>query len=115
MSFSITTQQYRDHIKTVTRRLGWWHVKPGDICNGVEKAMGLKKGEKMNVLGQHQFLSARPEPLRRMTDDLEYGQREVVLEGFPDLTPAQFVEMFCRTHKGCTPDTAINRLEYKYL
>ena len=44
MSFALTTRQFLAHEKTVTRRLGWEFLKPGDRVCGVEKGMGLKKG-----------------------------------------------------------------------
>ena len=109
MSFSITTEQYRNRTKTVTRRLGWWFLKHGDILNGVEKGMGLKKGEKLVKFGQHKIIFTRPEPLNAVT------QEEVILEGFPDMTPTEFIDMFCRSHKGCRPETMVNRIEFEYL
>ena len=45
ISFSLTTPQFRDGTKDVTRRLGWTFLKPGDRLCAVVKAMGLKKGE----------------------------------------------------------------------
>lgn len=48
----LTTDQVRNRTKTVTRRLGWKFLQPGDIVNAVKKGMGLKKGEKVEVLGQ---------------------------------------------------------------
>ena len=77
--------------------------------------MGLKKGEKVVVMGQNKTLSTRWEPLRRLIDDPEYGQEEVAKEGFPWMTPQQFVDFFCSTHAGCTPDTDVNRIEFEYL
>ena len=47
MSFALTTNQVKKKEKTVTRRCGWWFLKPGDVVNAVEKSMGLKKGEKI--------------------------------------------------------------------
>ena len=44
MSFALTTEQFKARTKTVTRRFGWWFLKPGDVVRGVEKAMGLKPG-----------------------------------------------------------------------
>jgi len=38
----------------------------------------------------------------------------VVKEGFPKLTPAEFVAMFCE-HNGCAPDAEITVLEFEYL
>jgi hypothetical protein len=114
MSFALTPTQYRDGSKDVTRRNGWDHVRVGEILNGVNKAMGFKKGERPVYFGQHQVLSKRKEPLRRMIDDLEYGRAEVIREGFPDLTPEKFVEMYC-THNHCTPEKEVNRIEFRRL
>lgn len=76
--------------------------------------MGFKKGQKPAILGQHIPTSSRWEPLRRMTDEPEYGRQEVILEGFPDWTPEQFVEMYCK-HNKCTPETLVNRIEFEYV
>ena len=114
MSFMLTVKQYRDRTKTVTRRNGWAFAKVGDIVNGCEKCQGLKKGEKIVHLGQHRWTNLRWEPLRRMIDDPEYGQREVILEGFPNMTPVEFVEMYCR-HNGCSPEDRVHRMEFEYV
>jgi hypothetical protein len=115
MSFALTKRQYRERSKTVTRRTGWSKIKPGDFFAGVEKGQGLKKGESVVVMGYNKCECARWEPLRRMIDDPEYGRREVIREGFPEMTPDQFVKFFCETHKGCTPETLVNRIEFSYL
>lgn len=115
MSFAMTTNQVQDGTKTVTRRLGWLHLKPGDMVRPVHKCMGLKPGEKIEALREPvRVVSPSREPLRRMTDDLEYGRAECIREGFPDLTPAQFVAMFCASHKPCTPETIVTRIEFEY-
>jgi hypothetical protein len=113
MSFSITEEQYKNRTKTVTRRNGWRHIKIGTVYNGVNKCMGLKKGEKSIIFGQHVPISSCWEPLRRMIDEPEYGKLEVALEGFPDWTPDQFVAMYCK-HNKCTPETMVNRIEFVY-
>lgn len=119
MSFALTTQQIMDGTKTVTRRLGWLHLKPGDQVRPVKKCMGLRPGEKLDVLRDPlTIVSVRREPLRMLMDDTDYGFRECVLEGFgehPDYRwPSVFVEMFCATHKGCTRDTVVTRIEFAY-
>lgn len=119
MSFALTTQQIMDGSKTVTRRLGWLHLKPGDQLRPVRKCMGLRPGEKLDVLRDPiTVVSVRREPLRAMTDDTDYGFREVALEGFKSHPvygwPSEFVAMFCSTHKGCTPDTIVTRIEFAY-
>ena len=119
MSFALTTTQIMEGTKTVTRRLGWLHLKPGDQVRPVRKCMGLNPGEKLDVLRDPlTVVSVRREPLRAMTDDVEYGFRECALEGFKDHPdyqwPSEFVEMFCATHKSCTPDTVVTRIEFAY-
>lgn len=113
MSFSITTAQIRNRTKTVTRRIGWRTLHVGVPVNAVKKAMGLKKGEKVERLAVIVPVSKRRERLNRMLWDKAYGAREVVLEGFPEMTPAEFVEMFCRANH-CKPSVIITRIEFRY-
>lgn len=114
MSFMLTKEQYRNQTKTVTRRNGWLFAKVGDVCNGCEKCQGLKKGETVVKMGQHRIINTRREPLRRMIDDVEYGKSEVIKEGFPDMTPAEFVDMYCK-YNGTDLNDDVTRLEYEYL
>lgn len=119
MSFALTTDQIMEGTKTVTRRLGWINLKPGQQIRPVRKCMGLRPGEKIDVLRDPlTVISVRREPLRAMTDDVDYGFIECAREGFenhPDYQwPSQFVAMFCATHKGCTPDTIVTRIEFAY-
>lgn len=119
MSFALTSPQIMEGTKTVTRRTGWSFLKVGDLLRPVRKGMGLRPGERVDVLRDPiRVVGVRWECLRRMTDDLEYGHREVALEGFadhPDLCdPFRWVAMFCGTHKGCTPETLVTRIEFTY-
>ena len=114
ISFALTTQQFRDRTKTVTRRLGWRSLKPGDRLCGCVKCQGLKPGEKLERLGVIEIVSVTDERLDRMTTDPEYGDAEATLEGFPDMTGPQFVEMFC-DHMAVNPSYVINRIEYRYV
>jgi len=114
MSFAKTQAQYQAQTKFVTRRFGWRHIKIGKVYNGVNKVMGFKPGEKQIILGQHVPVSSRWEPLRRMIDDPEYGRREVILEGFPEWTPEQFVEFVCKFSKK-TPEDEVNRIAFIYV
>ena len=114
ISFSLTTKQFRDRSKTVTRRLRWDNVKVGDILMGVEKAMGLKPGEKMVRLGPIRVTDARNEPLQLMIDDPDYGKTEAAKEGFPEMSGAEFVAMFCK-HMKVVPSYAPKRIEYEYV
>ena len=113
-SFMHTHRQYQEGTKTVTRRLGWKFARMGDVVRGCRKCRGLKKGEWIEVLGHHRFINLRWEPLCRMIDDPEYGAEEVIREGFPEMTPAEFVDFFCKTMK-CKPSTIIHRMEYEHI
>lgn len=119
ISFMLTTDQIRARTKTVTRRTGWAKLVPGQLLRGVEKGMGLKAGEKVKELAVIRVVSVRPEPLNAMVNDLDYGFSECEKEGFGDHDtlrwPTQFVEFFCNSHRGCKPETVVNRIEFEYV
>lgn len=108
MSFALTTDQFRDRTKTVTRRSGWKNLKPGEIVMGCVKCQGLKKGERVERLGpirvvevsRIQLCEISPEDCRR--------------EGFPDLTPFEFMEMYCR-HNGGNGQQIVTRILFEYV
>ena len=111
MSFSMTTEAVRRHEETVTRRLGWWNLQPGTILQAVEKAQGLKKGEHVKPICLIRVVSVTRLPLGVMGG---WNELETEREGFPDLTRAEFVEMFCRANK-CDRYTLVNRIEFEYV
>jgi hypothetical protein len=47
ISFALTTAQFLDGSKDVTRRIGWKNLNAGDVLCAVKKGMGLKPGEKI--------------------------------------------------------------------
>lgn len=108
MSFFLTRRQYEQRTKTVTRRLGWANLKPGEQFMGVVKGQGIPKGGHVEKLHTSECVSNRPERLDAIT------QEDCEKEGFPYWTPAQFVHFFCHANK-CTPDTIVNRIEFKHL
>ncbi len=108
MSFSLTTRQFRDRTKTVTRRTGWLRLNAGEHVLGVEKAQGLKKGERQVVMGEIETVSVRREPVSAIT------QEDVVKEGFPEMTPAQFVDFYCKANR-CLPADLCTRIEFRYV
>jgi hypothetical protein len=110
ISFSLTTPQVRAREKDVTRRIGWWFLKPGDILQPIEKGQGLKKGEHVvKVGGPIRVVSTRREQLCKMK------RSDLPREGFPQIRfKHDFVQMFCR-HNGCEPTTEVNRIEFEYL
>lgn len=108
MSFALTTRQMKAETKTVTRRKGWANLKPGELFWAVEKAMGLKPGEKVKRLKLCRCLSNRPEPLDAIT------RADVAREGFPELSPGDFVAMF-RVHMVGPTGQVVNRIEFEFV
>ena len=108
ISFSLTTPQFLDGSKDVTRRLGWKKLKAGDRLMAVRKAMGLKRGEHPEKLGEIEIVSVRREPL------YEIDAAECIREGFPGMHPDAFIRMF-RAHMGCIESDEITRIEFRRL
>lgn len=115
ISFSLTTPQILARTKTVTRRLGWKNLKPGTILNACEKCQGLKRGEKVKVLCRIRVTEVRRELLDALVWDESYGKSEASLEGFPLMNGIAFSEFFVSSHKGCTLESAVTRIQFEYL
>ena len=121
ISFALTTEQVRHGFaggtiqKDVTRRLGWLKLKAGDRLRACVKCMGLKKGQKPEVLGIIEVVSVRREPLHFITAD------DVRREGFRDKGREWFIAMFRKSHKN--PRTRkpiqrrhiVTRIEFRYV
>lgn len=108
MSVALSEQAVRDRSKTVTRRLGWLFLKPGDRLTLCRKVQGRKVGEPLVRLAEVEVVDVRREPLCVIDD------ADVAREGFPDWSPAQFVGFF-RHHMRCDYLTAVTRIEWRYL
>lgn len=69
MSVSHTEAAVVARTKTVTRRLGWLFLKPGDRLTLCRKVMGRKPGEPLVRLAEVEVVSVRREPILAMTED----------------------------------------------
>jgi hypothetical protein len=108
ISFFLTTRQFRNRTKTVTRRRGWSSLSPGTRLMAVVKGQGLGKGGKVERLGEIEVVSVRREPLMCIKAS------DVIAEGFPLLTCREFCEMYCK-HNGGDWEQAVTRIEFKYI
>jgi len=106
MSFSLTKKQFLNGTKTITRRLGWNYLEPGDYFMAAEKVMGLKKGEKIRKLGLCRCLSRRVERLCDIT------WSDVEKEGFPKMSRDDFISMFCHSMR-CHSHQWVNRIRFE--
>lgn len=109
MAVSLTEDQVRARAKTVTRRTGWRMLRPGDQLTLCRKVMGRRRGEPLERIATVEVTSVRRESLDAITAG------DVIAEGFPQMTPAQFVAFFCGTHRGCGSGTEVTRIEWRYL
>ena len=115
MSVAFTEAAVRERRKTVTRRKGWAFLKPGDRLTLCRKVMGRKKGEPLVRIVDVQVVSVRREPLLALTMDLTYGQHEVEREGFPGMSPEEFVEQFFVKAQRMRVEDEVTRIEWSYL
>lgn len=106
MSFMLTEPQFLDGSKTVTRRIGWRTLTVGTQLKAVRKSQGLKSGEKVHVLGVVEVVTVRRERLDAIT------AADCAREGFPKMTPTEFVAMFCH-EMSCKPETIVGRIEFR--
>lgn len=113
MAVSLTLSAVRDRRKTVTRRDidSWKSLKPGHKLTLVEKGMGLPKGAKQVVVAEVEVMSVTIEPIKDVTPE------EVCREGFGDMTPAEFVAFWLKSHHYPVDETwrPCRRIEWRYL
>jgi hypothetical protein len=108
MSVALSEDAVRDRSKSVTRRLGWRFLKPGDRLTLVRKAMGRKPGEPLVRIAEVEVVDIRREPLWHVTAE------DVAREGFPGWSAVEFMAFFC-LHMKCATTTEVTRIEWTYL
>lgn len=108
ISFAYTTAQFLNGSKDVTRRMGWASLVAGTRLRAVEKSMGIRKGGHQVTLGEIEVVSVSREELRVIT------AADVRREGFPDMTPAEFVAMYCKSFR-CQPESIVTRIEFRRI
>ena len=107
ISFFHTAPQVRVRTKTVTRRLGWRSLTSGTLLRACVKTRGRKPGEPIEDLAVIRVVAVRVEPLSAITAE------DVEREGYPGMTPEEFVARFCASMK-TTPDAEVVRIEFAY-
>lgn len=115
---AMTTDAVLERRKTVTRRLGWLFLTEGDRLQLCRKVQGRRKGEPLDRLCAVEVVGVRREPLELLDRDDQpgtYARLEVDREGFPDLTPVEFVTRFFIDAQGCSWSTLVTRIEWAYL
>lgn len=121
MSVAFTEDAVRERRKFVTRRVNWWLDKngkrllyEGDRLTLCRKVMGRKPGEPLVRIVGVEAANVSREPLGRIVWEPEYGAREMVLEGFPGLDPAEFIRRYFAP-QGIAAGDDVTRIEWRYL
>lgn len=115
MSFSMTVDAFKDGSKTVTRRHPgtWKGLVPGMRLMGVEKGMGLRKGQHQVLLGVIEIVDVRVEPIELIDQD------DCAREGCPTYSPAGFVSWWMDSHgyrnRAPGPDILCRRIEFRHV
>lgn len=112
ISFALTCDQVLAQTKTQTRRLGWdgclggtgARVQVGDRLRGVRKVQGRRKGEPLVDVAIVEITAIRRERLDGITSE------DLAREGFPELTPAGFCQLF-----PCEPSDEVTVIDFRYL
>lgn len=127
MAVSMTVDAVIERRKTVTRRLGWLFVKPGDRLVLCRKVQGRKRRdgtvEPLDRLALVEVVTVRREPLEWLLPlrtvpphaRWPYARDEMTREGFPGMDPRHFVEEYFVKAQGVAPDALVTRIEWRYL
>lgn len=111
MSVSLTEQAVVERRKTVTRRLGWAFLKPGDRLTLCRKVMGRRPGEPLVRLAEVEVVSVRRERLDAMrTEDVAREAVPGIEEGEP---ASEWVTWYSFEFR-CQRDTIVTRIEWRY-
>lgn len=109
MSVTLTEQAVVERRKTVTRRLGWLMLKPGDELDLCRKVMGRRKGDPLVRLAR-----VRVTDVERVCLTCGMSEYEAALEGFPGMSGDEFVAFFTE-HMRVDPHAVVTRIEWSYV
>lgn len=119
MSVALTEQAVIERRKTVTRRSGWAFIRPGDRLILCRKVRGRRPGEPLVRLAEVEVLSSEWQRLRWLYDPglpvTEWQRAEMVREGCPGMHPKDFIDEFFVRAQGLSPETRVNRIEWRYV
>jgi len=108
MTFAMTTDAVLNRTKTVTRRLGWAFLKPGDRILAVDKI----RTKNVQILGVIEVVNVRREPLSRII------HADVAREGYPDMARIDFILKFLDLNHLLgqdATDVEVTRIEFRYV
>lgn len=105
MSVTFTEAAVRARRKTVTRRKGWRHLKPGTRITLCQR---LRVSPIVRIVDV-EVIDVRRERLDQITAD------DVRREGFPGMSPSEFIDTFFVKAQKMRPTDEVTRIEWRYL
>jgi hypothetical protein len=84
-------------------------LRVGDQLTLCRKVMGRRHSEPLERITTVEVMAVHRERLDAITP------ADVTAEGFPQMTPSEFVSFFCATHRNCGPSTEVTRIERRYV
>ena len=110
MGVALTEAAVVAKTKTVTRRIGWKFLKPGDRLTLCRKVMGRKQGEPLVRLAEVEVVSVRREPLSAFPVD------DIAREGLPwGFDSVREWTWWFMQQTGAAYDSEVTRIEWRYL
>jgi hypothetical protein len=109
MSVAFTEDAVRNRTKTVTRRKGWKFLTPGSRLTLCRKVMGRKPGEPLVRIVDVDIVDVRRERLDQI------ATADVAREGFPGMSPDEFIQRFFVDAQGIQPGDEVTRIEWAYV
>jgi hypothetical protein len=113
MSFQRSAAPMLARAMTVTRRVGWRDLAPGELVQAVGQTRGLPKGAKVQRLGVIRVVSVRRESLARL-EESRYCKLKDANEGLPGLSGRELVERFVAA-TGCRKNAVVTRIEFEHV
>lgn len=105
MSVTYTEVAVRARRKSVTRRKGWRDLKPGTrltLCRRLRVSPIVR-------IADVEVIDVRRERLDQITAD------DVCREGFPGMSPTEFIDTFFVKAQNMRPTDEVTRIEWRYL
>lgn len=105
MSVTFTEEAVRARRKSVTRRKGWRDLKPGTrltLCRRLRVSPIVR-------IADVEVIDVRRERLEQIT------AADVAREGFPGMSPAEFIDTFFVKAQSMRPTDEVTRIEWRYL
>ncbi|QDV20667.1 hypothetical protein Pan153_53430 [Gimesia panareensis] len=107
---TVSVQPGKQITNYVRRTFGHRDPQPGALMKAAVRIQG-DLGVTTRVI---RVVSVRREALSKMEHDPDYGRWEAELEGWPQLSGAEFVRCFCKKFK-VVPATPVTRIEFTYV